>query len=124
MSTEFDPRVYLLERLPALLALATTPRLNHPAVIQWIVADVDGCDIAYRVSNEGIEAVAELADEVDLTIAFFSVDLQAFSEQKLDVARALRTRRLKINGDETLLAWMAERLAIVASGAELSGSAR
>lgn len=122
--SDFDPRAYLLERLPGLLGLASTPRLNHPAVIQWIVADRSDCDLAYRVSNEGIQVVEELADEVDLTLAFFSADLRAFSEQTLDVARALRTRRLKINGDETLLAWMAERLAIVASGAELSGGAR
>jgi ubiquinone biosynthesis protein UbiJ len=106
---EFEAREYLEHELPALLANAKTG-LARNVVIQWIVVDREDCDLAYRISEKGIEIGYELADDVDLTIAFVSDDLCAFSERKLDVARALRTRRLKIDGDETLLSWMAARL--------------
>ena len=104
-----DVKNYLEKELPALLSRAVTPVLGRAAVIQWIVSDREDCDVVYRITAQGIAVASELADDVDLTLAFLSADLTAFSERKLDVARALRTRRLKIDGDETLLAWMAER---------------
>src|SRR5262245_51077677 len=100
---ELDVRKYLERDLPALLSRAGG--LGRRAVIQWVVVDRDDCDVAYRFGERGLEVSFEPADDVDLTLAFVSADLCAFSERKLDVTRALRTRRLKISGDESLLAW-------------------
>jgi ubiquinone biosynthesis protein UbiJ len=110
---ELDVRRYLETELPALLALAGD--IDRRAVVQWIVVDREDCDLAYRFGEDGLEVSNDLADDVDLTLAFVSADLIAFAQQKLDVARALRSRRLKITGDESLLAWMAERLTALAT---------
>jgi hypothetical protein len=115
---EFEANIYLSSELPALLGAATTPAVPKSAIIQWVVVDRADCDFVYRISEEGVAVSSEIADDADLTVSFVSADLRDFSEHKLDVARALRTKRLKITGDENLLAWMAERLAVVASGSE------
>lgn len=107
MRDTFEARNYLERELPALLGRS---RCDKRAVIQWVVIDRQDCDFAYHFGDDGVVVSQEIAGESDLTLAFVSADLRAFSERTLDVARALRTRRLKITGDETLLAWMAERL--------------
>lgn len=109
---ELDVRAYLGEELPELLAVAGG--IDRAAVVQWVIVDREDCDFAYRFADGVLEVSQDPADDVDLTIAFVSADLAAFSAGTLDVARALRTRRLKITGDESLLAWLAERLAALA----------
>jgi ubiquinone biosynthesis protein UbiJ len=106
---EIDPPTYLRQVLPALLAKAEAPALKD-AVIQFLVVDRTDCDLVYRFSATGLEVVAGVSDEVDLTLAFVSGDLVDFAKQKLDMPRALRTKRLKIHGDTALLEWMADRL--------------
>jgi hypothetical protein len=116
----FDPRRYLETELPRLLAAASTPALPAKICIQWVVADRSDCDLVYRIAPSGeVSVSAEIADDSDLTLSFVSKDLDAFSRHELDVARALVSKRLTVTGDHELLAWMAERLAIVASGKEL-----
>jgi predicted lipid carrier protein YhbT len=109
-----EARHYLETELPRLLASSPVPRLAKPAVIQFVIVDRPDCDFAYTIAGDGVAVSREIADEVDLTISFVAADLLAFKSRKLDVERALRTRRMKVLGDVSLLAFMAERLANVA----------
>lgn len=109
-----DPKGYLLEILPALWAHGAPPRPE--VVVQFLVIDRGDCDLIYHFDGAGLHVLGGVADRVDLTLAIRSDDLVAFARQELDVDRALRTRRLKVHGDLSLLPWMAERIAAGAPG--------
>src|SRR5262245_5986160 len=101
---------FLGSELPALLSGGRSGAETPDAVIQMIVVDRDDCDLAYLVSRDGIAVQLGISDRCDLTLSFLDADLGALAEGRLDVARAVRTRRLKVMGDTRLLSWMSERL--------------
>lgn len=94
--------------LPSLLSRNTAGAPD--AVIQVIVVDRQDCDLAYFISPEGVAVRPGISDRCDLTLAFVGEDVAALAEGRLDVKRALRTRRLKVIGDESLLVWMSKQL--------------
>ncbi len=107
----FDCRDYLETVLPALLQQSDAPRLGKEVVVQFVVSDRADCDRYYAISDERLQVGAGISDRVDLTLGICAEDLLALGSNSLDVARALRTDRLKVMGDDSLLLWLADRLA-------------
>jgi hypothetical protein len=102
-----DCQTYLEELLPTLLSAGEPPARG--VVVQFVVAD--GSDVFYSIGPDGVEVGHGVSDRVDLTFAFKrSRDVVDFARAELDVPKALRTRRLKIHGDEELLPWLAARM--------------
>lgn len=106
----FDCQEYLETVLPALLQRGKTPRLDHPAVVQFLVTDREGCAWHYDISADRVVAGQGPSDRADLTVAMCADDLAAFSRHTLDVGRAVLSQRLKVMGDSSLLRWLAARL--------------
>jgi ubiquinone biosynthesis protein UbiJ len=107
----FDCAAYLHTVLPALLQRAQTPPLGRQVVIQFLVIDRAGCEIFYSIDDEQLRVGQGVSNRVDLTLAFCAADLSAFGDHSLDVARAVRTGRLKVMGDVALVQWLSSRLA-------------
>jgi hypothetical protein len=112
----FDCVDYLKNVLPSLIGSAGNGSKAEGAVIQFVVVDRDDCDLAYRISRDGIAVTEGVADDCNLTLAFVADDVAAFSRGELDVRRALRRSRLRVLGDAGLLEWMSKRLVDARSG--------
>ena len=108
---QYSSSEYLAELLPAILQMSSRPPAPEPIVIQVLVRDELTNRYAYRFDREQLQVLHGLADDVDLTMTFMSDDLLAFSANKLDLGRALKTQRLSVQGDLELLPWFARRLA-------------
>jgi hypothetical protein len=109
---QFEPKDYLEHVFPALLRASTVPPPKETTVVQLVLADLDGADWFYEISERGVEAKRGISDRVDLTLSFYSKDLAALSENTLDVAKATRTRRIKVMGDASVLRWLSRRLEV------------
>ncbi len=107
---KLDVEDYLAKVLPALLSDGARTSSGQ-RVIQMVVVDREECAYTYVIHGSDVRVERGVAELFDLGIALPEADLEAFSQNKLDVARALRSGRLKISGDETLLLWLADRLA-------------
>jgi hypothetical protein len=106
----FDFEEWLSRILPALLADA--PGAAAPRrVIQLVVMDREECAFTYVLEGSEVHVERGIADAFDLGIALPGADLEAFAKNRLDVRRALHAGRLKVTGDESLLLWLADRLA-------------
>jgi ubiquinone biosynthesis protein UbiJ len=106
----FQAETYLESVLPALLR-ACPDRAAREAIVQILVTDLDGCEVVFRIAGASVDVRRGIADRVDLTIAILSRDLADLSEGALDVERAVRSSRLRVYGDEEVLAWLSRRLA-------------
>lgn len=101
--------------LPALL------RRNHGAladlstrgvVVQFIVPDNKACRYFYSFEGDAKLVVGKgVSDKVDLTLSMVSEDLEKFFDSTLDFDHALRTQRVKVMGDASLLLNIAAALA-------------
>lgn len=105
-----DCEEWLAKVLPALLAKGGA---SPQRVIQLVVMDREDCTFTYTVDGPKVEVERGIADRFDLGIAMPAADMEAFAVNRLDVTRALRTGRLKVTGDESLLLWLADRLSRV-----------
>ena len=94
--------------LPALLR--RDPRaLAEGTVVQLIVPD-DKARYFYPFTRDDVVVQRGLADKVDLTLSMVSEDLQRFLEATLDFDHAIRTKRVKVMGDASLLLGLATAL--------------
>lgn len=105
----FDVLDYLIRTLPAQLRLGSTP-VPREAVIQFLISDVRGVEVSYRVRGNSLSVDTGVHDCPDMTLVIRSQDLEALTQNQLDVASAVKARRLKVHGDAALLRWVAERL--------------
>src|SRR4051812_31291358 len=98
----------LLRRHPAALADLAT----RGAVVQFIVPDNRKCRYFYSFEGDARLVVGKgVSDRVDLTLSFVSEDLEKFVDSTLDFDHALRTQRVKVMGDASLLLGIAAALA-------------
>lgn len=111
-AVQLAPSDYLGAVLPALLAKGRAAPPKASLVVQVLVADLEGCEWFYSVEGDRVEARQGLSDRVDLTLSFLAADVSALSAGELDVARAVRTGRLRVMGDEGVLGWLSKRLAV------------
>lgn len=104
----------LLRRNPGAMADLAT----RGAVVQFIVPDNKACRYFYTFETV-MEAKAParlvvgkgVSDEVDLTLSLVTEDLEKFLQSTLDFDHALRTQRVKVMGDASLLLGLAAALA-------------
>lgn len=107
----------LLRRNPGAMADLAT----RGAVVQFIVPDNKACRYFYAFETDAAAASGSdaarlvvgkgVSDKVDLTLSFVSEDLEKFVESTLDFDHALRTKRVKVMGDASLLLGLAAALA-------------
>jgi hypothetical protein len=107
---EFNCAEYLETVLPGLLQRSVEPELSREATVQFVVRDRPECLFFYELGPRTVVARRGISDQVDLTVSIYSSDLYDLSRNALDAGRALRTSRLKVLGDSSLLAWMSTRL--------------
>src|SRR5262245_5969201 len=58
----FEPREYLEQSLPVLLAASRLPPPRPLLVVQLVLADRDDCDVHYRITGDGVEARRGFSD--------------------------------------------------------------
>jgi hypothetical protein len=98
----------LLRRNPGALADLAT----RGAVVQFIVPDKKTCRFFYSFEGDARLVVGKgVSDRVDLTLSMVSEDLEKFLDSTLDFDHALRTQRVKVMGDASLLLGIAAALA-------------
>lgn len=98
----------LLRRNPGAMADLAT----RGAVVQFIVPDNKACRYYYTFETPSRLVVGKgVSDRVDLTLSLVSEDLEKFLESTLDFDHALRTQRVKVMGDASLLLGLAAALA-------------
>jgi hypothetical protein len=94
--------------LPALLR-KKPHSLDDGTVLQLIVPDA-GARCFYRWSDGEVLVRRGVADKVDLTLSLPADDLESFLDATLDFEHGLRTRRLRLFGDASLLLPIAESM--------------
>lgn len=109
---DFDAHAYLREHLPSVLARTKPPA--DGAMFQVTVMDREDCDVAYRFAGETVEVLHAPRDDARLTLAFTSRDLGRLTHANFDIARAVRTGRIRALGDLGVLEWLAGALLEVA----------
>src|SRR5687768_1629441 len=85
----------LLRRSPGAVA--------EGVVLQLVVPDHEDCRYFYTFAKDDVLVTKGVSDKVDLTLSLVSEDLARFLDASLDIEHALRTRRMKVMGDESLL---------------------
>ncbi len=96
--------------LPALLR-RSPGAVGEGAVLQIVVPDVAGCRYHYTFAGGDVAVQKGVSDRVDLTLSLVSADLARLFEGALDVEHAVRTRRMKVMGDESLLLALSDAVA-------------
>ena len=96
--------------LPALLR-RNPGAVAAGAVVQFIVPDQKTCRYFYTFERDDVVVGKGVSDKVDLTLSLVSEDLERFLDSTLDVDHALRTQRMKVMGDASLLLGLAAALA-------------
>jgi hypothetical protein len=111
MAPRFEARDYLEHVLPALIGATSLPPMKDETIIQVVVADVDGLDLFYTIARGSVSVTRGICGRFDLMLTFMRSAVEELAADELSVLRAMRSARLKVRGDEEVLAWLAKRLA-------------
>ena len=108
---EFSPKDYLSGVLPTLIDCHAFVNEKLPVVIQFQLLDQDDVSYFLTIGKDGVAVGKGAADQVDLTLGFFTAELLAFSKGELDGETAIREGRLRVYGDEKWLLHLARSVA-------------